>query len=374
MPGSVTTIEKDVLSFPPETENIVRRLEWIDVAKGIGMFLVIWEHATYAVYPPLNHVFVSFVMPMYFLLAGLTYNNQKYREDMKSFLSSRGRQFMIPYVFLMGLWIAMAAVIPGTSEQGAGELVFWFAYGAGPPTGSPHLWFLPMMYLAMVIFVVSDKMMDRLPPQSKWLLLVVLPLIALFFNTVVAGFLLVYWPFTTGLVPWRLGGVFVAATFMVMGNEIRRFMKLREWSFDRASLDIPAIAGMSMILLALSEINGYTDIASDVVGLVWIYLLTGIIGTYVMFAGSTLIAKHTRRFKDFLVRVGNSSQEIYELHPMTLRIVPFILIPFGVTNWWLNPDWWILNSIFISVTTIPLVFYVIKKNKYLRLMFRGSTK
>ena len=230
------------------------------------------------------------------------------------------------------------------------------------------------MYLAMIIFVISDKVMARLPSQSKWILLVVFPMIALFFNTIVSGLLLIYWPFTTGLVPWRLGGVFVAATFMVMGNEIRRFMKLREWSFGRSSLDVPAIAGMCLILLVLSEINGYTDIASDDIGLVWIYLLTGIIGTYIMFAGSTVIARHTSRLRDFLVRVGNSSQEIYELHPMTLRLVPFLLIPFGVIDWWLNPDWWILNSIFICVTTIPLVFYVIKKNKYLRLMFRGSTK
>ncbi len=367
---------KEPISASPETKKSGTRLEWIDVAKGIGMFLVIWEHATYADFPPLNHVFVSFVMPMYFLLAGLTYNNKKYRQDLRGFLSSRGRQFMIPYVILMGLWIAMAALIPGTTEQGAGELVFWFVYGAGPPTGSPHLWFLPMMYLAMIIFVVLDKVMERLPYQAKWILFLVFPLIALYFNTIFAGYLVSAWPYTTGLVPWRLGGVFVAATFMQMGNEIRRFMKLKEWSLGRTSLDISAIIGMSMILLALSEMNGYTDIASDIIGLIWIYLATGIIGTYIMFSGSFLITKYTTRFKDFLVRVGNSSQEIYELHPMTMRLLPPILGIFGVAAelWWLNPDWWLLNSIFICITTIPLVFYVISKNKYLRFIFKGSTK
>ena len=79
----------------------------------------------------------------------------------------------------------------------------------------------------------------------------------------------------------------MAATFMIIGNEIRRFIKLRDWTFNNTGLDLGALLGMGMILLALSEMNGYTDIASDSLGSVWIYLLTGVIGTYIMFAGST---------------------------------------------------------------------------------------
>ncbi len=376
MHGQMTESADPISDTPPETQKSKGRIEWIDVAKGIAMFLVIYEHATYADYPPLNHVFVSFVMPMFFLLAGLTYNNTKYRVNLRGFLSSRGRQFMIPYVILMALWIVMAAVVPGAASQTTGELVFWFAYGAGPPTGSPHLWFLPMMFIAMVIFVSVDKAMERFPANAKWIFLAIFPLIALYLNTAFANFLIVNWPFTTGLVPWRMGGVFVAATFMLMGNEIRRFMKLRDWTIGSTSLDVGAIIGMSLILLALSEFNGYTDIASDVIGTIWIYLATGIIGTYVMFASSSLLANYTTRFKNFLMRVGNASQEIYELHPMTMRIVFPILSIFGVTatQWWLNPEWWIVNSFFICVFTIPLVFYVISKNKYLRFVFKGSMK
>jgi fucose 4-O-acetylase-like acetyltransferase len=374
MPGPAIIEDIPAASFSPETEILGHRLEWIDAAKGIGMFLVIWEHASWAYYPPWNHVFVSFVMPMFFLLAGLTYNNKKYRNDLKGFLSSRGKQFMIPYFILMALWIIMAAAVPSTSIQSASELVFWFAYGAGPPTGSPHLWFLPMMFLAMVIFVVFDKVMEHLPPISKWLLIAIFPLFTIYLNTSFSEFLVANWPLTTGLIPWRLGGVLIAATFMIIGNEIRRFIKLRDWTFNNLGLDLGALLGMGMILLALSEMNGYTDIASDVLGSVWIYLLTGVIGTYIMFAGSTLLVRNTTRFKNFLVRIGNASQEIYELHPMTLRVVAPLLGLLGVTNWWLNPDWWLVNSIIICITTIPLVFYVISKSKYLQIMFKGSTK
>ena len=73
MPGPAMIEDIPAVSLSPETEILGHRLEWIDAAKGIGMFLVIWEHASWAYYPPWNHVFVSFVMPMFFLLAGLTY-------------------------------------------------------------------------------------------------------------------------------------------------------------------------------------------------------------------------------------------------------------------------------------------------------------
>ncbi len=365
-----------------EQKRIQSRIEWVDVAKGIGVFIVIYCHATWQNVPPWDHLPVSFVMPMYFMLAGLTYNNKKYRENMKEFAISRGKQFMIPYTILMALWILMAALMPSSSIQTWDELIFWFLYGAGPPTGSPHLWFLPMLYLGMIIFVVFDKILAGLPDISRWLLILFFPLATVFLNGYVATFLLEYFPFTAGLIPWRLGGVFMTAAFVALGNEIRRYMKLRDWTIGRLSLDIPAIVGMSMILVAVSTVNGFTDIASDNIGLVhpvyvsvWLYLTTGVIGTCITFASSSLIVKLTTRFKNFMIRVGNSSQQIYEIHPMILRLAPLFLGLFGIIM--INPvesaiNFWIFNYIFITVLSIPIVFYVINRVSILRFMFTGS--
>ena len=368
-----------------QTEKKPRsRIEWIDVAKGIGVFIVFYCHATWQNVPPWDHLPVSFVMPMYFILAGLTYNNKKHRADLKRFAVSRGKQFMIPYFILMALWITMAALVPSTSIQPASELVFWFAYGAGPPSGSPHLWFLPMLYLGMMVFVIFDKLLERLPEFSRWFLVLFFVLVTILLNEFVAIILAQVFPYTTGLIPWRLGGVFMTAAFVAIGNEIRRHIKLRDWTIGHLALDIGSIIGFSMILVAVSTINGFTDIASDNIGLiypvhfsVWLYLTTGIIGTYITFAISSLIVKLTTRFNNFMIRIGNSSQQLYELHPLVLRgAAPFLGI-FGIIV--TDPvamasQLWVYNYIFIAVISIPLIFYVVDRIAILRFIFTGSTE
>jgi len=60
-----------------------------------------------------------------------------------------------------------------------------------------------------------------------------------------------------------------------------------------------------------------------------------------------------------------------------LRLFPLFLGIFGLVI--LDPivaaiDMWVFNYIFIAVVSIPLVIYVINRNKVLRFIFKGSTK
>ena len=176
----------------------------------------------------------------------------------------------------------------------------------------------------------------------------------------------------------------MTAAFVALGNALRKFVQLRDWTIGHMGIDVASIIGCSMILISISTMNGFTDIASDNIGViypiyisVWLYMITGTIGTYITFATSSLIVQTTTRFKNFMLRVGNVSQEIYEVHPMILRLAPLVYGLFGLVV--LNPieaapQLWVLNYIFIAVISIPLVFYVINKVPALRLMFTGSTK
>ena len=56
-----------------------KRIEWIDMAKGIGIILVIMGHISFRP-ESLNVWLCSFHMPLFFFLSGLTYNSTKYSE------------------------------------------------------------------------------------------------------------------------------------------------------------------------------------------------------------------------------------------------------------------------------------------------------
>lgn len=100
------------------------RLNYIDVSKGIGIILVIAGHIPYL--PKFFDVWLSaFHMPLFFFLAGVTYNNQKYQSFTYLF-GQKIKAILIPYLIfsmIMVLWLTtrdFASVIYYNTLQMAG--------------------------------------------------------------------------------------------------------------------------------------------------------------------------------------------------------------------------------------------------------------
>lgn len=76
-----------------------KRLDWIDIAKGIAIILVIVGH-TVPNPSPLRHAIFSFHMPVFFILAGYTFRPKPWRE----LLSGSVSRLLVPYVILALAW------------------------------------------------------------------------------------------------------------------------------------------------------------------------------------------------------------------------------------------------------------------------------
>src|SRR3954470_17622498 len=77
-----------------ESAKAAARLEWVDVAKGVGIVLVILGHV-----PPLegqevHRVIYWFHMPLFFFLGGVVLRRTVPTKDM---IARRARQLAIPY-------------------------------------------------------------------------------------------------------------------------------------------------------------------------------------------------------------------------------------------------------------------------------------
>ncbi|MDF1539386.1 MAG: acyltransferase, partial [Candidatus Thorarchaeota archaeon] len=205
-----------------EISSIPRRVEWIDVAKGIGIILVILVHSIIPLVNPVTTHLSSFAIPLFFVLAGLTYNSDKHRYQLKEFAITRGRQFLIPYFGLYTIIMGLFYLLPGVVDTYVtpDQLVFWFFYGSGPPGQATHLWFLPVLYFGFMLFVVLDRVLSGFPRWSRFLLVPILPFIAYTINSM----------FNPLLVPWHMGAILMATTFVLLGNELRNVYGLRPWS------------------------------------------------------------------------------------------------------------------------------------------------
>ena len=82
-------------------QDIKNRIEWIDIAKGIGIILVIMGHTIALRY---SQWLYTFHLPLFFLLSGLVYNENKYPKY-TTLLKQKSTQILLPWLkfFLIGL-------------------------------------------------------------------------------------------------------------------------------------------------------------------------------------------------------------------------------------------------------------------------------
>ena len=361
------TVDKENVTLYHDTSTATR-LDWIEAAKGVGITSVILVHSIIPTVNPITTHLSSFTIPLFFMLAGLTYNNDRHRGRLRSFAVSRGRQFLIPYFFLYFVLIVLFVPLSPNIETylTPDQLVFWFLYGNGPPLSASHLWFLPVLYFGLMVFVVADRLMQNLPVHSRWILAVVFPLLAI----------IVQFVFAPALVPWRLGGVLIAATFVLFGNMMRHYKGMDPWRTSSRAIDAVLFILLSILLVLISSLNGFTDIAVDNFGVsIWLYLVAGTTGTIVAFLVSSSLLSILSLRRVFMA-LGKNSQEVYEIHPIAFPLVPLIALSLNLSfdDLGLAPIFWSIRFLLGVSVAFLLTKYVITRNRVLAFLFRGSER
>ncbi len=140
-----------------------KRLDYLDMAKGIGIFLVILGHIEFIQESTLRWL-SSFHMPLFFVVGGFLFFRKQDREQkLKDYLRNRAKLALIPYASFSLIFLTMAAIdgiiSPKAVARGslARDLIDAVTgYGLGV------LWFLTAYFLAFVFFFLLDRFTGRL--------------------------------------------------------------------------------------------------------------------------------------------------------------------------------------------------------------------
>jgi fucose 4-O-acetylase-like acetyltransferase len=347
-------------------------LEWIDISKGAGIVGVILAHSMIpwqdnTVLESVVAFVTSFVMALYFILAGMTYNGEKHRENLRSYAISRGRQLLIPYFAIYIIMMLLFIPLEGSIDTYLTpiDLVFWLLYGAGPPGQPTYLWFLPVLYFGLLIFVAIESLTHAYDPRVKWPLVVLLPFLAFWITDA----------FSPILVPWRLNSVLLTTAFCIVGYEISRYRGLRSWHTDSRIRDGAIFVILLGILIVASQYNGFISPADDWLGTNgWLYLITGTFGTIFIFMLSSLSKSSIASRKMQFLGVG--SQIIYEIHPIFFYLVPLIASLFGLSATDYATSFvlfWPVRFVVAFGLSIPFTLLVYR-NRLLSLIFTGKSE
>ena len=160
-----------------------KRLDYFDMAKGIGIILVVIGHLQgkdiFALSPyilPVCTWIFSFHMPLFFIISGMLIHYKKdLDKDLPTLIKKRFRGIMIPYYCFSVCYISIvlyALFIEHSIMPGTLLVNLWYILST---YGMSVLWFLPTLFLGEVLFITISKKLDT---KKSIMLLVILTILA----------------------------------------------------------------------------------------------------------------------------------------------------------------------------------------------------
>src|SRR6266508_2704332 len=140
---------------------LAKRVEYVDIVKGIGIVLVVMGHNDFALISPFAHKLIySFHMPMFFFMSGMFF-----RPDVPfwSFLWNRFNRVLKPFFSILLLIYFASISFSKVSLVMATRRLLKATYANGHYLDWVQLWFLPHLFAVSLFAFIFCKVMKQTP-------------------------------------------------------------------------------------------------------------------------------------------------------------------------------------------------------------------
>ena len=305
-----------------------KRIEYIDIAKGIGILLVALAHADVSIFSPYLHQLIySFHMPLFFFLSGYFFNPEI---SFWKLSEKRFNSILKPYlVTILFIYIASISFSNMRFVTAFGRILKSL-YATGYYIDWVQLWFLPSLFVtSLFAFLFYRIVLIRIKNRYiRWLILLALQAIAVFF-------LDRFYPFSISLLgreyelfglPFSLDLVLLSGFFYILGNEIR--YAISEKTFSNIWMLLGTGGGLILLTLLFSA---RIDFNTRVFESFPINTVEAILGILFALAVSKQIELRTTRLASALKYTGQASLFILIFHvPIQEYWAPKLLFVTGL--------------------------------------------
>ncbi|MBQ3473894.1 acyltransferase family protein [Candidatus Saccharibacteria bacterium] len=198
-----------------------KRLHYVDIARGVAMFIIVLSHTIPATTPESYAIyrFLFFInVPIFFVLSGFLFH-VKENESFFQFLKTKSLRIMLPYfvwalVFLIPYLIFGNEIISLLEQKDIWQRIGNVLYGNGVGDTLQQngpLWFLPALFTTEIIFYfvvyfVKSKKME----------------VVAFILTLLVGFLSTFFA-NKFYLPWGLNSALTIGSFFYFGYLLRKW-------------------------------------------------------------------------------------------------------------------------------------------------------
>ena len=272
-----------------------QRIAYIDIAKGIAIFLMVVGHS-YSEYNSFLTYIYSFHMPFFFLISGILYG---YKVQNGGHLilniSRKVKTLLLPYA----IWGALYKLFLSVFQIIGGDCVSDTLLKSGKEfieLNSGAMWFLPVMFIAFLIFLLIYKI-----KKGGYVVFV-----AIMFIGILA-------PQTNNPYLDTLYRAFIGSGFLAIGFYGCKIFQYR--------ISIPALGVLFIINLFLAFINGKVDLLTRVFHNFILYVIVACLGSYLLLSFSRLLTEHikSQKWLEKIEYAGRSTIEILCLHMFVIE-------------------------------------------------------
>lgn len=236
-----------------------KRLEWIDVAKGLGLALTILGHLLYSgTWSTLNKFIYAFHMPMYFILSGFVVRTSD--EATRHLLRRRAYQLLLPSLIFILLSLPLYFHFSGNAS--VVTHLRTISFFNGKVAFNEPIWFLLVLFEVILFFNLFS--VDSLSTIFKAMIT------ALSF---IVGYIV--YKFSI-FMPFGLDKMIVCFGFYVLGNLLKDIPRSKKWT----------IIVMLLCLFAfppLAYFNSKVSLYGFALGKYWLFIGSSITGSILWF-------------------------------------------------------------------------------------------
>lgn len=272
------------------------RILYIDYAKAIAMILVIIGHINFA-NQDIKPWIYAFHMPVFFFCTGLVLNGDTF-DALAPYFKKRFQRLIIPYT----LWALIFAKLTIIN-------MIKIAYGGHRSLISAgslsSLWFLPVMFDALILFYVYLRYLPLNKSSHKLLVSTISLIIGFALPSIRQGY------------PWGIDVSFVAVSFLLLGNLARPYLDRGCELLDKSYKTVIKLFLLLVLLcvgtMAYSMNNpdkGYVLMAEARYGNPLLFLWPAICGIFLLVLISIMLQNFTGNIK-WLSFIGQNTLCIF---------------------------------------------------------------
>lgn len=331
------------------------RIEWIDIAKGIGMILVIAGHCFYLGY---SYPLYAFHMPLFFFLSGLLFKDKN--EGFVDFFKSKTNSLMRPWLIMLFISFLVCLAIPQWRSGITLKAVLSDLYTSNTNVfQNSSLWYLVCFYFMLLIFFFVNKIKRT---AVTGLIFIIIAVGLLWIKVLLDRTDL---PFQR--LPFKIDSALIALVFFYVAYSY----KDKILPFMKGKSNLLIIIFIVVVAAVLCVFNGWSNINSLDFGrfrlLYYPVAFMGIVS--VCLVSQVIIKLNWKPLKSFLAFYGKNSLLIFGFQSLLIRLYLLTFNNLGGAEMQLyanNPIYHQVGAFllvnFLVAPLVVLLFSTLRKN------------